>query len=62
MRVLTTAYRFRERVAFGFVRVQDKTATKLIKKYSVPTAGQTDTLLLFQEDSSSPGTELLAML
>ncbi len=62
MRVLTCAFRFRHRAAFGFVRLQEKNAKQLTQRYLVPSAGQTDTLLLFQEDKGEPGERLALIM
>ena len=55
LRYLTTAYRFRERVLFGFVQLNDRNARKVLQQFRIsPNNKEVDTILLFNEDHSSP--------
>ena len=53
LRYLTTAFKYRDRAAIGYVRLSDHKAKKTIKRFGVPTSAQTDTLLLFHEKHPS---------
>ena len=51
LRYLTTAFKFRDRAKLGYVRITDSTVN-ILKKYNV--AKNTDTMLVFHEDSQVP--------
>ena len=55
LRYLTTAYRYRERALFGFVQLNDQNARKVLLKFGISVYNKdVDTMLLFNEDHSSP--------
>ena len=54
LRYLTTAYKYRERALFGFVQLKDSTARKTLEKFGISGNKDLDTILLFNEDNSSP--------
>ncbi len=49
LRYLTTAFKYRQRAAVGYVKLSDKKARKTAKRFGVSLSAQTDTLLLFHE-------------
>ncbi len=54
LRYLTTAFRYRQRAAIGFVQIHDPNSRKIIKEFGVPSSAKTDTLLLFHENPKVP--------
>merc|ERR1719410_2743431 len=56
LRYLAAAFRFRERVAVGYVQVSQKDTKDIIERFKVNV--RKDTLLVFQEDSNTPVASL----
>ena len=54
LRYLTTAYKYRERALFGFVQLKDTKARKTLQQFGISASNDKDTILLFNEDHSSP--------
>ena len=56
LRYLAAAFRFRDRVAVGYVQVSQKDTKDIIERFKVNV--RKDTLLVFQEDSNTPVASL----
>jgi len=56
LRYLTSAFRFRERAALGYLQVTEDNTKATVDRFQVDV--KQDTLLLFQEDSSNPVARL----
>ena len=56
LRYLSAGYRFRDRVAIGYVQVTSQESKEVVERFKVNT--RKDTLLVFQEDSTTPVASL----
>ena len=54
LRYLTTAYKYRERALFGYVQLKDSNARQTLQRFGISANKDIDTILLFNEDFSSP--------
>ena len=58
LRYLTTAFKYRERAAFGYVHLKEPESQEVVSRFGVTKSGDVDTMLLFNEDTERPVTSL----
>jgi DnaJ family protein C protein 16 len=54
LRYLTTAFRFRNRAVFGYIRLHDPKSAGVLKRFGLSQTSQMDTMMVFQENADTP--------